>query len=679
MHSFAISFLHLFTLYRVLRLRLLSLKALSVTRYAPLPPFVRRFATSGNTSRTGLLALFGKIPQSLRDEVKDREKELDTMYALLARSLLLAAYAEAAGLRFERRGEIDNGTNFTNSSTLFTTSTALSSSSTSTWSTSSSPGTSATTTSSDVSIVLNSTTSSLTSDSTSTLQANTPYPFNNVTASNTTTPQPTCDGTTATFSGAAPVVVTVTVTTDYQTTVTANQSVSLSDIYVTPLTACASTIVPLQGPLQPLATIAVTSTIVPAAAPAPSSFSVEASVGGGGRPQGITNGIPGALSTEIPALPSGNPKNPLPPPLPPAAATPQVTVVESTIYASAPYTSTVTVTKKTPNPVTVTANSPPPNFQQPTSPKPANPQGTPKPANPPPPPGPPSPAGVSLNPGPATGTPRPGNVVASVAGSQNIAPVPVVVPTATLAGVGVAVLPSTVVIGSHFIAIPAPKASQTVVTDHGVAFTVRPSEVVASSGTVSFGVQQQLASITPAPQVVTVAPGLVVTVGASTAVVGGTTYKFGGSIPATTVTVSGHKITINSFGVVMPSTTVSAEAMTAAPTITETAGGLTFTVEGSVVVISGSTFRIGSSVSPYTETIGSQKVSFGPNGIGLKTTTLQPLQPTKTPKSGSRTSTGGATFTAISSAAATGAASNTVQSTAFLEVVGWLLSALVLL
>ena len=510
------------------------------------------------------------------------------------------------------------------------------------------------------------------------------------TKNTTFTPAPTCDSSTVTYQGSVPPTVYVTVTEGYTTTVTANSSYTSSDIYVTPLSACASTVVPL-GSLQPLATIAVTIPVSGGSGAAGTAtftspalgFASSSSLAGGGHPNANSDpGAPTEASTPAPG-PSVNPHNPgLPAPesAGPGGAAGLSTVIYSTIYASAPsYTSTVTITKKTPAPVTVLPTSPPPNFEpsvaistpdnthvntgganNPTSgsnpsPKPVNsaaphspaPVPSPQPAAPQPAASAPAPALITLKPAPATEAPSPGNIIASLIGAPNVAPAPIVVPTATIGkSLAVAVLPSTVAIGTQFVPIPA-ESSETVVTENGVAYTVRPSEIVGPSTTLSIGslhAHEQLASVTAAPQIVTAAPGVLVTVGASTAVVQGTTYRFGAGIPATTLTLSsGQKITINSFGVAMPSTTIAAASITHAPMVTETAGGLTFSMDGSQVVISGTTFRIGSGAHPLTTEFGGHTVSIGPGGVGFKSTTVKPIEATSVPKPGSGSGSGSGT------------------------------------
>ena len=141
---------------------------------------------------------------------------------------------------------------------------------------------------------------------------------------------------------------------------------------------------------------------------------------------------------------------------------------------------------------------------------------------------------------------------------------------------------------------------------------------------------------TPMP----IAPGIVAGVAGSTVVIQGTTYRNGFGATPTTITVDGVPVGIGLYGIVLPSTTLVPEAITQAPVVVESAGGLTFSIDQSEVVIQETTYRIGSGAPTITTELDGQRLSVGPGGVGLKTTTLKPTLATV--MTGSRGSEGAA-------------------------------------
>lgn len=314
------------------------------------------------------------------------------------------------------------------------------------------------------------------------------------------------------------------------------------------------------------------------------------------------------------------------------------TVVQSTIYAGAPYTSTVIVTKKTPVPVVPRSNEPTLNFgDQPSS--------VPKPPNSPP--AGPGRGGPGRTQSPPTQQPAGPNAVdetntlvqAPPGGAGNglietvirsliLAPstTPAIAPQTTLNNVPIAVRSSSIIIGTTTVPIPTDGGAEATITAAGATFTVRPSEIVAATTTVTFGPLSPQGAISIPPTRITAGSGVVVAVAGSTAVVDGTTFRLDASF-STVVTVSGERISIGPSGVALASTTIAtAGRVTEAPQIVETVGHVTFTIDGSQVVISGSTFGIGSGAPTVTTEFSGDKVSIGPGGVGFASTTVSPTR-----------------------------------------------------
>lgn len=430
-------------------------------------------------------------------------------------------------------------------------------------------------------------------------------------------------------------------------------------------------IMPLLGTYQPLMTIDITSQLP------------------------LKSAAPGIAATSKECC--GPPKAPLPAaPLESDAAhteeapPPSFTVVKSTVYATAPYTSTVIVTKKTPVVVVQTPTSLPPVFQEPDpnennhsggsdNPGPNAPSndrpGGPKPGpdspsdndstSAPSPSGPaPGPGIVVPGPGPTSAVPI-GDIIISLLRTQPVIPA-TPTPQATVGNVPVIVLPSSIVLGSSAVNVPA--ASETIATVDGQPFTIRPSEVVADGSTFAIPAVADLA--TPAPAVrITVAPGVIAEVADSTAVISGTTYRIGPGADSTRITVGGVPVILGPDGLELPSTTVAANAITESPMIVGSADGLTFSFDQSEVIVDGSTFRIGNGAPTISTEIDGQPVSIGPDGVGLRSTTLQPTS-VRTSTSGSGTETSTADGSAVSEVDSDDAGSRVARGSTR-EVLGW--------
>lgn len=522
--------------------------------------------------------------------------------------------------------------------------------------------------------------------------ANTSSPF----PSQITSEQPACSGI-ATYTDSVPPTVFVTIDEPFEVTVTVNASSSstASETLITPPPECGHTIVPItqtpvNGPIAPEnSVLASTSTdklrtgFGPDAQPGPSLVSPRPSDKSGG----VKSNAP--LATEPP----------------------QTTALlsASNVYSSVPYTSTVTVTRKTP--VTVTA--PPttsadvnfnPNSIDPATTSPSSPPSGGKGGN-----GPSSGGSTGASPpnngvagpltttsGAANGPTRggPGQTVSTgsqESTSRNVGdifvsivsvirssdPNPPAPPSGTtlVAGVPVVVLPSSVVIGGSTIAIPT--ATSTSIQVNGVTFGIGPSQVVAPSATITIGAFQSAREgtvITPQPSsTVITAGGLTITVASTVAIVSGTTYRIGQGARTTSVTVGGNTVSIGPSGIGLPQG--GASQTTTSPSgggyVVYTVSGNTLSIDNSEAVISGTTYRIGPNAPQWTTVIGGQTVSFGPSGVGFASTTIAPTSPpSSTAETGSRVTTTGAAGTQSPSSENAGSQLTNIP---FSEVLGWYL------
>ncbi|KPI38468.1 uncharacterized protein AB675_4152 [Cyphellophora attinorum] len=432
-----------------------------------------------------------------------------------------------------------------------------------------------------------------------------------------------------TYHGSVYPTVYVTLTETFGVTLTApNASMTETETLITPPQACSSTIVPIgpdgftiEGTMLTTITDAARSSdssTFPTFSPAPFANGTDASNSASGTTvkapaqtddNGILPGQPGKPH------PGAQPEGDGPSHADADGSSTRVvpTPVQSTAYSNVPYTSTVIVTKKTPVPVLPnSAIESPPVFQAPAPAEPtADPPGSPA-SNPSSPENPNRPAGGPNPPEAETTQLRPG---------PNIVPVPV--PQTSISNVPIAVRPSSIIIGTSAVPIPA-AGSQAVVTQSGIEFVVRESEIAAPETTVGFQPlrPQQANVISVPPTRVTVAPGVVVEVAGSTAVVAGTTYRIDDDF-STVLTISGQRISIGPSGVALPTTTILPAIATSGAVISSV-GQVTFTVSGSDVYISGTRYGIATDSPSVITTIGGERVSIGPDGIGFASTTLHP-------------------------------------------------------
>jgi hypothetical protein len=435
---------------------------------------------------------------------------------------------------------------------------------------------------------------------------------------------------------------------------------------------------PLLGSYQPLATTEITLQLPAATLPpkAPQIATTSKACCGPGGGGGGGGNLPAGPPPDSNGAPEGAPPEQHSDATQPAS----YTVIQSTVYATAPYTSTVIVTKKTPVVIVQTPTaSPPPVFSDPDpepnedDPAPPNapssnnpggsnppsggsnppsnggnpPAGGPSNNNPPPaaPPSNPAPGPAIVVPGPSPTSAPLGGVIVSLIRTQPFVPPATPSPQATIGNVPVIVLPSSVILGSSAIPLPVPAApgapAETVATINGQPFTIRPSEVVVAGSTVAF---PPVAAVTPAPATrVPIAPGITAFVADSTAVIQGTTYRIGFGATPTTITAGGVPVILGPYGVVVDgSTAVAVPQMTEAPMVVESAGGLIFSIDESQVIVDGTTFRIGQGAPTITTEIDGQSVSIGPHGVGLQSTTLKPTSVHTSQHSGTSTGEAGA-------------------------------------
>ncbi|KAJ9635719.1 uncharacterized protein PV06_08859 [Exophiala oligosperma] len=473
------------------------------------------------------------------------------------------------------------------------------------------------------------------------IYTNTSTTLPETTTNNTTDDTPSCTGS-ITYYGSVPPTVYVTVTEGFDVTVTAsNVSITDTPTLITPLPYCQQTIMPGAGPVAPDASF-VSASFAASSPPAVAKSS---------------GNLPFLSLSKGPPAPA------------PPEPTETTALAGSSVYASVPYTSTVIITKKTP--VTVVApptSSPdinfhptPPSSRPPSGPSSvnANASGGKNDGNP----GnngsgnhngndanPLSPGGVGASPTKSTVTTFPsltntagptpgtlvvpsttrsgiGNIIASIIYSPFATRLPTGRPafaptTTTVDNIPIVVSESRVIIGTQTVDVP--RSSSTVVHAGGDDFTVRPSIIVAPTATITLTpVQQHDAStVSPATTTFTTAIGdLTITVGPTVAIISGTTYRIGDNAPATTISVHGTKVSIGSEGIGLPSTTIVPGG---ASFVVVTAEGLTFSLDESEAIFSGTTYRIGSNAPQVTTTVATDSISFGPGGIGLKSTTILP-------------------------------------------------------
>ena len=238
---------------------------------------------------------------------------------------------------------------------------------------------------------------------------------------------------------------------------------------------------------------------------------------------------------------------------------------------------------------------------------------------------------------------------AAIIGSSTFSFLPGQTPTTIVyQGTTISIGPSGIAFAGTTIPIPTPPPSLSTVNVGGLAIAVGPSQAVIGGRTFSVGpnipstktvVDGKTISIgpqgiglvgttipLPSPGDATLstytANGLTFTVGASKAIIDGRTFSIGPNVAATTVVIDGKTISIGPRGVGLAGTTIPLPNPAAASFQTVTAGGLTFVVNPTEAIISGRTFAIGSGIAPVTTVIDGQRISIGPSGVGLATTTV---------------------------------------------------------
>ncbi|RMZ87266.1 hypothetical protein DV736_g5509, partial [Chaetothyriales sp. CBS 134916] len=510
-------------------------------------------------------------------------------------------------------------------------------------------------------------------------------------------PEPSCSGS-VTYIGSVYPTIYVTVTEGYEVTITASDaSYTASETLITPLPACQSTIVPNNSTSTGIETSQdrTTGSFLPIPTSSAQGNQTSSLAPVGGRPHPLPVPEVGTLSDGFPPLstvPFGE----------------TLTFGPSPAYSSAPYTSTVTVTKKTPvlndgpssfgpvpiftrppsqysdqAPTTTTPNSQPSNPGDSTPSHQPNNPGDGEPSHQPNSPGDGTPGHQPNNPGdnslsrssisdeaadgnrPATSPAGPSTVTAGPSATPSS-------PTIRVNNVPVSVGASSVIVGTQAIAIPTTGAATVRVGSQ--LFTIEQSLLLASGTTVALAPLQQVPESSAAPPAkITAAPGVIITVQGTTAIIAGTTYRIGSGAAQTTISVSGQRIQLGPSGVVLATTTIPANYGTQeSGLVVESYDGLTFSVGATAAIIAGTTYAIGSGAPITHTTIHGQSVSFGPGGVGVegkttfKPTTVVTTTGSVTATSNVHSSASGSTGSGSRTRTGSGAAATTgsVQSNA---------------
>lgn len=183
----------------------------------------------------------------------------------------------------------------------------------------------------------------------------------------------------------------------------------------------------------------------------------------------------------------------------------------------------------------------------------------------------------------------------------------------TVAGVTFAIGPSVAIIAGSTFAI-GPGAQP---------HTIQVGRQTISVGSDGVGFPQTTVPPAPAPSPPITIGGVTVTAfGSSEAVADGTTFKLGPGSATQTEVINGQTLILGPNGVVLTSTTIGGPSNSESTQVA-TQGGLQISQVGpDLVAIQGTTFNIGPGAPPITETIDGQKVSIGPDGIGVGSTTV---------------------------------------------------------
>ncbi|ETI21042.1 hypothetical protein G647_07385 [Cladophialophora carrionii CBS 160.54] len=257
---------------------------------------------------------------------------------------------------------------------------------------------------------------------------------------------------------------------------------------------------------------------------------------------------------------------------------------------------------------------------------------------------------------------------------QLLTPVATGTITTTVGDLTLTVGPTAAIISGTTYRIGSGAPATTVVVD-GTRISVGAGGVGLPSTTVAPG------GVTGTPFVVYTTEGLTFSVGSTVAIVGGTTYRIGSNAPEVTATLGADHVTV-SFGPLGVGLTSTTLAPGGSPFVVVTAEGLTFSIDGTEAVISGTTYRIGSNAPQVTTSLGSghASVSFGPGGVGLKSTTIHPTtavsHSTQTAKTGSKATS---PTTSATQSAALGSGASTQARVSVSGLFGWPLLAMLLL
>ena len=182
-------------------------------------------------------------------------------------------------------------------------------------------------------------------------------------------------------------------------------------------------------------------------------------------------------------------------------------------------------------------------------------------------------------------------------------------------GITVSMAASMAVVAGHTYSLSPGMAAFTTIVN-GQVVTVSSDGVIVPGTT--FPIPMSTPTFSTASR-----GSLTFSVNPSEAVIQGHTYHLSpGATPITTM-ISGQKVVIGPDGVGFPGTTAHLPQSVRTPRIT-TIDGIAFSLGPSQVVISGTTYAIGSGARPTTVTIGAERISIGPAGIGLSDTTITP-------------------------------------------------------
>ena len=209
------------------------------------------------------------------------------------------------------------------------------------------------------------------------------------------------------------------------------------------------------------------------------------------------------------------------------------------------------------------------------------------------------------------------------------------------------------------LTIPTPTHTFSTITEGDLTFSVAPSEVVISDKTYHIGpktpsfttvINGQRISIGPSgvgmsgttetfpASVIAATPtytngyevistdGIVFSLSPTEAIINGKMYAIvNGATAATTIVAGTKTISLGPDGIGLPGATVTPPAQM--PKVV-TDDGIILTMGSTDVIIDGKTYSIGPGASKTTLMVGGQRISLGPGGVGLESTTLTPLSST---------------------------------------------------